>query len=108
MRRTLRSNAAAAVAFALAASATTVGLAHDSPNDGHIPKDANYGFDLIGRDTLAGVADGLYTDVWSHKGFAYVGTFQEPSCDRSGVFIVNIDSAVANYPDTSGAVVAEI
>ena len=94
--------------IALAASITTVSLAHDSPNDGHIPKDANYGFEVIGRDTLAGVADGLYTDVWSHDGYAYIGTFQEPDCTDAGVFIVDMAAAISDYPDTSGATVAEI
>ncbi len=66
-------------------------LLHDTPNpDGHIPSNVNYGFTVIGRDTLGGIADGKYTDVWAHKGFAYVGTFQEPTCDRSGVFISDI------------------
>ena len=81
--------------------------AHDSPNDGHIPKDVNYGFEVIGRDTLGGVTDELYTDVWSHKGFAYIGTFQDP-CTDAGVFVVDIDAAIANYPDTEGATVADI
>ncbi len=84
-----------------------VGLAHDSPNDGHIPKDANYGFEVIGRDTLAGVVDGNYTDVWSHNGFAYIGTFQNP-CSDAGVFIVDMAAAVAQYPATEGATVASI
>lgn len=66
-------------------------LLHDTPlPDGHVPANTNYGFTVIGRDTLAGIDDGLYTDVWAHKGFAYVGTFQEPTCDRSGVYISDI------------------
>ncbi|MDH3731627.1 MAG: hypothetical protein OES13_10990, partial [Acidimicrobiia bacterium] len=85
----------------------TVASAHDSPNDGHIPKDANYGFEVIGRDTLAGVTDGLYTDVWSHNGYAYIGTFQDP-CTNAGVFIIDMAMAVAQYPNTEGATVAEI
>ncbi len=89
------------------ALAPTAGLAHDSPNDGHIPKDANYGFEVIGRDTLGGVTDGLYTDVWSHDGYAYIGTFQDP-CTDAGVFIVDVAAAIANYPDTEGATVADI
>ncbi len=82
--------------------------AHDSGNDGHVPANVNYGFEVIGRDTLAGVQDGLYTDVWSQDGYAYIGTFQEPGCTDAGVFIVDIEAAVANYPNTSGATVAEI
>jgi hypothetical protein len=89
-------------------AATTVASAHDSPNEGHIPKDANYGFEVIGRDTLGGVEDGLYTDVWSHNGYAYIGTFQEPDCSNAGVFVVDMAAAVANYPDTEGSTVAEI
>lgn len=66
-------------------------LLHDTPlPDGHVPSNVNYGFTVIGRDTLGGISDGLYTDVWAHKGFAYVGTFQEPTCDRSGVYISDI------------------
>ncbi len=83
-------------------------VAHDSGNDGHVPPNTNYGFEVIARDTLVGVADGLYTDVWSHNGYAYVGSFQEPACTRAGVFIVDIGQALDNYPDTSGAMVAHI
>ena len=108
MKETTRLNTGGLATFALAASIATVGLAHDSPNDGHIPKDTNYGFDVVGRDTLTGVSDGLYTDVWSHNGYAYIGTFQEPDCSNAGVFIVDMAAAVANYPDTMGATVAEI
>ena len=91
----------------LAASITAV-QAHDSGNDGHVPANTNYGFEVIGRDTLGGVEDGLYTDVWSHNGFAYIGTFQEPDCSDAGVFVIDIAAAIANYPDTEGATVAEI
>ncbi|NEO59093.1 MAG: hypothetical protein F6J98_01280 [Moorea sp. SIO4G2] len=41
------------------------------------------------------------------NGFAYIGTFQEPVCTTSGVIVVDIDQAIANYPDTTGATVAE-
>ncbi len=91
----------------MAALTPTAGLAHDSPNDGHIPKDVNYGFEVVGRDTLAGVIDGNYTDVWSHNGYAYIGTFQNP-CSAAGVFVVDMAAAVAQYPDTEGATVASI
>ncbi|MFT5194259.1 MAG: hypothetical protein ACI85U_001266 [Candidatus Promineifilaceae bacterium] len=83
-------------------------FAHDGTSDGHVPANTNYGFEVIGRDTLGGVEDGLYTDVWSHNGYAYIGTFQDPDCSDAGVFIVDIAAAVANYPDTEGATVAEI
>ena len=108
MKQKIRLNVGRITTALLAVSAVTVGLAHDSPNDGHIPKDTNYGFEVIGRDTLTGVADGLYTDVWSHNGHAYIGTFQEPDCTDAGVFIVDMAAAVANYPNTEGATVAEI
>lgn len=66
-------------------------LLHDTPlPDGHVPANVNYGFQVIGRDTLAGISTALYTDVWAHEGYAYIGTFQEPSCDRSGVYISDI------------------
>ncbi len=61
---------------------------HDGDEEGHIEQDVNYGFTLVGQDTLGGVSDERYTDVWSDgRGYAYVGTFDEPSCDRSGVYI---------------------
>ena len=81
---------------------------HQSDNEGHVPANVNYGFEVIGRDLLEGVTDGKYTDVWSLNGFAYVGTFQEPECTTSGVFVVDIAKAIASYPDVSGATVAEI
>lgn len=86
----------------------TITSAHESENDGHIAPNVNYGFEPIGRDILEGITDGKYTDVWSQNGYAYVGTFQEPDCSSSGVFVVDIAAAIANYPNTSGATVAEI
>ena len=99
-----------ALSAALAILATPA-AAHDTPNpDGHLNQNVNYGFQVLGRDTLAGVTDGLYTDVWSHEGYAYIGTYQEPACTRAGVFVVDIEQAIANNAagDISGAVVAEI
>ena len=66
-------------------------LLHDTPNpDGHVPSNVNYGFTFIGHDALGGISDGKYTDVWAYDGYAYVGTFEEPTCDRSGIFISDI------------------
>lgn len=66
-------------------------LQHDSANEGHIAQDTNYGFTLVGQDNLGGIEENRYTDVWSDgRGYAYVGTFQEPTCDRSGVYISDI------------------
>ena len=93
--------------IALAVTLVTVGIAHDSPNEGHIPANTNYGFEPIGRDTLGGVEDGLYTDVWSHDGYAYIGTFQDPGCTNAGVFIVDIAQSISQYPNSEGATVAE-
>ncbi|PUB12392.1 PA domain-containing protein [Yoonia sediminilitoris] len=86
------------------------GLAHESDTEGHVPANTNYGFEVIGRDLLVGVQDGLYTDVWSHNGYAYVGTFQEPGCTDAGVFIVDIEAAIANFDGgvSEGATIAEI
>lgn len=96
-----------AVAFAMAAPLLS---AHDTPlPDGHVAPNINYGFEVVGRDLLKGISDGLYTDVWSHKGYAYVGTFQEPACTRDGVFIVDLEKVLDNYPGSfEGAVVAEV
>lgn len=99
----------AATTAALVALVPLIVSAHDTPNpDGHVPSNVNYGFNVIGRDTLDGETDGLYTDVWSHDGYAYVGTYQEPDCTRAGVFIVDIAAAVANHPNRSGTVVSRI
>ena len=99
----------AATMLAAAAMVTNAG-GHDSPNDGHVPPNVNYGFEVVGRDTLGGIADGLYTDVWSHNGYAYVGTFQEPGCTVAGVFVVDIEQAIANHANgvDEGATIAEI
>ena len=110
MNKPFSSGAVRIATFVLTTIAPFTGLAHDSPHDGHIPKDANYGFEVIGRDTLGGVIDENYTDVWSHNGYAYIGTFQEPNCTDAGVFIVDIAQAVENFGAgwTDGAMVAEI
>jgi hypothetical protein len=103
--------AASTAVLAFGAALSPPAFAHDTPNpDGHLAANVNYGFNVIGRDTLAGETDGLYTDVWSHKGYAYIGTFQEPTCSRAGVFIVDIGDAIDNYGGglNDGAVVAEI
>ena len=71
---------------------------HASGNDGHVPAGINYGFEVVGIDTLEGVSDGKYTDVWAaeiaERHYAFVGTFQEPTCDRSGVFVSDITDPV--------------
>lgn len=64
--------------------------APDNP-DGHISPNVNYGFTEIGADTLGGIETGRYTDVWAADGYAYVGTFQTPTCDNSGVYISDIN-----------------
>lgn len=64
---------------------------HESEQEGHIEPDVNYGLRPVGHDTLGGISDDRYTDVWADdRGYAYVGTFHEPTCDRSGVFISDI------------------
>jgi hypothetical protein len=89
------------------ASVASVVAAHENVNDGHVPKDVNYGFELVGRDTLGGVSDESFTDVWSHEGYAYIGTFEE-QCRHAGVSIVDMSAAVTSYPSVSGAAVARI
>ncbi len=98
---------AALASLLMVMAVTAPAAAHESPNDGHIPSNVNYGFEVVGRDTLDGVVDENYTDVWSHNGYAYIGTFQNP-CSEAGVFIVDMAAAVANYPNTEGATVASI
>lgn len=106
LNKGLRNHRALLLAAGIAASISVA--AHESNTEGHVPANTNYGFEVVGRDVLAGISDGLYTDVWSHNGYAYVGTFQEPGCTDAGVFIVDISTAVAQYPTMEGALVAEI
>ena len=108
--RRMRKALAAIGAFAMLATLLAIpsSTAHESNNDGHIPVNTNYGFEVIGRDVLEGITDGKYTDVWSHDGYAYIGTFQNPVCSTAGVFVVDIAQAIANYPNAAGATVAEI
>jgi len=106
MSKITRALIAPALAFTLNAPILS---AHETPlPDGHVLPNINYGFKVVGRDLLKGITDGLYTDVWSHKGFAYVGTYQEPACTRDGVFIIDIATVLTNYPAMEGAVVAEV
>lgn len=88
----------------------STGIAHEGDTQGHVPQNTNYGFSVIGRDLLDGIQDGLYTDVWSHEGYAYIGTFQEPDCSNAGVFVVDIEAAVQNFTTSNlqGATIAEI
>ena len=105
-----RNQLIAAAAIAASAVGATYVVAHQSDTEGHIAANVNYGFTVIGRDTLAGIQDGRYTDVWSHNGYAYIGTFQNPDCSQAGVYVVDMNAAIANYGngDISGATVAEI
>ena len=64
-------------------------FAHSEPG-GHIATNVNYGFDMVGHLAPGGVQDGRYTDIWADGTTAYIGTFQEPTCDRSGVYISDI------------------
>ena len=90
-------------ALALLATVLTVpSSAHESENDGHIAANVNYGFEVLGRDTLAGIQDGKYTDVWSENGYAYIGTFQTPDCTDTGVYVVDIQAAIDNYGAAGG------
>jgi hypothetical protein len=64
-------------------------FAHSEPG-GHIATNLNYGLEPVGHIAPGGVQDGRYTDVWADGNYAYLGTFQEPTCDRSGVYISDI------------------
>lgn len=46
-------------------------------------------FDFDG-DGVLDTGVGSVTDVWEHKGIAYVGTFFEPDCSRFGVRIIDV------------------
>lgn len=78
-------------------------FSHESDSEGHIDPDVNHGLRQVGQDTLGGIEEGRYTDVWADdRGYAYVGTFEEPSCDRSGVYISDISDPTA--PTTVGMI----
>jgi hypothetical protein len=65
------------------------GFSHSEPG-GHIATNVNYGLERVGQLAPGGVQDGRYTDVWADGNYAYLGTFEEPTCDRSGVYISDI------------------
>lgn len=93
--------------FTLSAS---VAFAHpvDLP-DGHVVPNINYGFKLIGQDTLDGVGTQKYSDVWSHKNFGYVASFGRNECDQNiAIHVVDLKKAIDQFPATSGAVVATL
>jgi hypothetical protein len=79
-------------------------LLHDSDlPDGHVPANTNYGYEAVGHtafglDVASGATSGLFTDVWAHEGYAYVGTFQEPSCTRAGVLIADVSDPTSPQP----------
>lgn len=50
---------------------------------------STFTFDFDG-DGAVDTGVGSITDVWEHKGFAYVGTFYEPDCSRFGTRIVDV------------------
>jgi hypothetical protein len=91
----------------LAFLGATAGVAHEGVNDGFVPTNVNYGFAVVGREMPGATVGANYTDVWSHRGFAYIGAFQD-ACGDAGVFIVDVSAAIANYPSTEGATVAEV
>ena len=59
MNKSFLANATAVTTYALTFILPTVGQAHDSPNHGHIPKDVNYGFEVVG-DIQAGASPPLF------------------------------------------------
>jgi hypothetical protein len=67
---------------------------HDFSHGGegeHIASNVNYGLEPLGNLAPAGIQDGRYTDVWSERHYAYLGSFEDPTCDRTGVFIMDIE-----------------
>lgn len=100
-RQLVRTTIAIVATMAVAMGLLTAGpaAAHQSDTDGHVAPNTNYGFEVIGRDVLAGISDGKYTDVWSHDGYAYVGTFQNPDCDDAGVYVVDMAAAIDGFVD---------
>jgi hypothetical protein len=58
---------------------------------------STFTFDFDG-DGEVDTGFGSITDVWEHKGFAYLGTFYEPDCSRFGTRIVDVrDPANPTY-----------
>lgn len=66
--------------------------AHDQqhgPSTGHIPGSSE-NVELVGQLTVSGAEEGRISDVWSHGDFAYLGTFTQPDCAASGVYVLDI------------------
>jgi hypothetical protein len=70
-------------------------FSHEDGEPHHIAKNVNYGLRPLGSIAPDGVQSGRYTDIWADGNHAYIGTFEEPTCDRSGVFIANISNPAA-------------
>ncbi len=58
-------------------------------NTGHLPA-RRENFELVSKLKLTGVTPESIADVAVHKGYAYLNSWNEPTCKRGGTFIVDI------------------
>ena len=99
-------------------------FAHDQhgPGEGHLPA-VQENLELVGEAELTGqfgdVVPGQIADVAVHDGYAYLNSWDEPSCTRGGTYVVDINDpanpqeigfipAVAGYHHGEGAHVVEL
>ena len=58
-------------------------------NSGHLPARSE-NFEFVSKLKLSGVTPESIADVAVHKGYAYLNSWNEPTCTRGGTYIVDI------------------
>jgi len=77
-----------------------LGLAHHSPLFGHLPPakeniEVVGDLNLISPSTGLPVKEGQVADVAVHKGYAYLNSWDSPTCQDGGTFVVDIRNPAA-------------
>lgn len=62
--------------------------------EGHLPGSSK-NVELVGQLTFRDAAPGRIADVFAFGNFAYLGAYFEPSCQRGGVYVVDISDPSA-------------
>lgn len=63
--------------------------AQHGPSEGHVAGSSE-NVDLVAKLRVHDASEGRISDVWSHGDFAYLGTFVQPDCESSGVYVADI------------------
>jgi hypothetical protein len=61
----------------------------EEPSDGRYLPSARENFELVGKFDVPNVFDGQIADVAMHKGWAYLNSWDDPQCQRGGVYVVD-------------------